>query len=699
IGGEITWKCMGTQDTFLISANIYRDCNGISISNQSINYILCGVGKNAISNTKMSAGVDVTPTSKTACNRSQSSTCVFPYGIQRYTFTATLALKKGIKTTCCDMVLSWELFNSRSYNAKDFYVEANLNRCIKPCDNSPYATNLPILITRKNQSKIFNYGVIDDDGDSLVYYMTDPLQGAGNKLSYNSPYSKKKPLWFAGFPNADSSWLPNFCGFHFDSATGDMQFMPIKTDQTIIVVKIQEWGKDSANQPYKKGDVMIDAQLIIIDTSTNHVPMLSGIDGTSQTEIHMCESHYKCFTINSYDADTTDTVFVDWNKGIPGATFINEKNKKHPKSIFCWQPKPQDVRSTPYTFVVNAMDDDSPINGRVSRAYSIYVHEHPQVNVIDSAKGCGDVVFYAFPKNNTDIAKYVWSIEDYDHSWIRYGNKISHHFRKPGTYKWRVDFENKWKCEGSDSGTYTMPQYLEAELPKDTSVCAYTNLFIPVKAYKGTPPYSYTWSTGGDKKKAYSTPTITRDTTIFVRVNDFTNCSNSDTMHIKVLPTPNMPTITQSNDSLYATKTSGNYQWMEDSTDIAGATHQYYKPTKFGKYKVRVTGGNGCFSLTNSYAYPSGVGIENSTNEFTLNIYPNPAKDILNIEVVNTNLVGFENLRGLEISLFNTLGQKVFEAKSKQTSYQIDLKNIPTGVYRVQVIAGESRAVKQVVKL
>ncbi|MCX6351546.1 MAG: T9SS type A sorting domain-containing protein [Bacteroidetes bacterium] len=859
LGAQVTWKCSG-KDTFDIQAIVYRDCNGIDMGSQNISYKLCGGSITSLT-TKMSTRLDITPTYKASCTRCKSSSCSMPYGIERFIFTAQLITTKA-KSTCCDIVLSWEqccrngaITTGISGN---FYVEAKMNRCIKPGDNSPYPTYAPVAIARRKEAKIFNFGVIDDDGDSLVYYFSDPLSGAGTKLSYSSPYSKTKPLKFLGWPNADSSWMPNKCGFHFDSANGDIKFVPTKIEHTVVVAVVEEWGKDSSGKTIKKGEIRIDADLIVIDSSVNHAPLISGIDSTTITDAHFCVNKAKCFSIYTYDSDTADTVSVSWNNGIPSASFIIGTNVKNPKSIFCWKPTASHARKMPYTFVVNAMDNVSPLNGRTFLSYRIYVDPLPTVQIVDTIKGCNDVVFYAFPKNNSTIIKYTWTLEDSGKLYLSTGNKVNHHYIKPGTYKWRIDFENSYQCISSDSGTITIPAFVNVKLPNDTIVCKNTKLSISSTYGGGTSPYQFLWSTG-DKINGYIAPVINKDT-LSLLVFDNNKCANSDTMHIRVFknsppnindersckgstvilqdtnikykasykwidlakgkiigtsssqaitdsgqyavivtdtfgcigydtanvyfnnpgsvipkkyaacygdtinmdggisdsaakwnwstinaspilvgntkkikyptttinpssmllvtlsqtykgvscssfdtmrlivhPLPPSPNVMQSHDTLFSSNlTAQYYQWSSDSVDIFGATNSWFHPTKNGKYKVKIIDSLGCSSTSNLFGYTY-TGIGNSSNELAFNIYPNPAKDILNIEIQNSNLIGFENQRGLEVSLFNTLGQKVYEAKGKESHHQIELKNIPAGIYMVQVVAGEKLAVRRTV--
>lgn len=64
-------------------------------------------------------------------------------------------------------------------------------------------------------------------------------------------------------------------------------------------------------------------------------------------------------------------------------------------------------------------------------------------------------------------------------------------------------------------------------------------------------------------------------------------------------------------------------------------------------------------------------------------VYPNPVKDVLNINT-NTNVA--------QIFVFNASGQKVYEQKASSKSPKIDVSKWPTGVYMIQVIDEKGNA-------
>ncbi|MDP1801483.1 MAG: T9SS type A sorting domain-containing protein [Bacteroidota bacterium] len=74
------------------------------------------------------------------------------------------------------------------------------------------------------------------------------------------------------------------------------------------------------------------------------------------------------------------------------------------------------------------------------------------------------------------------------------------------------------------------------------------------------------------------------------------------------------------------------------------------------------------------------VGVkENTTNNSSIKIYPNPTNDILNIDVdiINGN--------SSKLQILNSLGQIVREEKIKDPKSQINISQLPSGVYTLKV--------------
>lgn len=303
-------------------------------------------------------GVDITPVCKSSCTRCFSAACQFEYGIEKYTLTYIVDLSSAPKS-CCKVDVSWEQCCRNSAITTglandNFYAEVTLDRCVKPCDNSPKFTESPIAILCVGQDFIYNQGVVDKDVDSngqlldsLVFNFTKPLVGRNNPGSYSGNYTYKKPINYLGFPRSFKN-PPR--GIHLDPLTGDLQFRPMKKEQTVMTFSIKEYR----NGKYI-GEVRRDMQVIVVNCPKNKPPTISGINGSSKFRTSVCAGETVKFNVYTSDRDRKDTVRIGFNPGnLPGNPQWSDNNGKvkHPTGTFKWKTKQSYVSNLPYTFTV-----------------------------------------------------------------------------------------------------------------------------------------------------------------------------------------------------------------------------------------------------------------------------------------------------------------------------------------------------------
>jgi len=85
---------------------------------------------------------------------------------------------------------------------------------------------------------------------------------------------------------------------------------------------------------------------------------------------------------------------------------------------------------------------------------------------------------------------------------------------------------------------------------------------------------------------------------------------------------------------------------------------------------------------------------ENSRNRLNLKVYPNPASDKVIVELDN-------NLKPEKLSLSNTLGQVVWisrKTEAESTRLEIDLSQLPNGIYLLKADNRQGQSVFKVVK-
>ncbi|MEX0967020.1 MAG: PKD domain-containing protein [Bacteroidia bacterium] len=369
MASDIQWQCLG-DSTYRITIAIYRDCNGQELihgSRININGINCDFNRSVVA--IMASPVDITPVCAGICTRC-TRPCNFPYGIQKILLTTIVDFSD---VDCCQFEISWRM-NARNgiittgMANQYFFISAMLDICNAPCNNSPVFTNMPIGMACINQCIIYNQGVTDVEDDSLVYSFTPPLSNSTISGSYLPPFSFTRPLYFDGFPIADHTFNQTTClGFHLDSMNGDLKFKPTQSQVTVMAIKVEEFRNG-----LKIGEIRRDFQLIIMQCPANDIPVLSGINGTSQYSVATCPGQQICFDIYSEDEDVDDSLTMSWNNGIPGGIFTSTTAKR-PEGKFCWTPNENHVRQASYYFTVNLKDNACPLVATTASAFSVSV--------------------------------------------------------------------------------------------------------------------------------------------------------------------------------------------------------------------------------------------------------------------------------------------------------------------------------------
>lgn len=212
-----------------------------------------------------------------------------------------------------------------------------------------------------------------------------------------------------------------------------------------------------------------------------------------------------------------------------------------------------------------------------------------------------------------------------------------------------------------------------------TSFCPGGN--VQLNAGGGT---SYHWSTSS------TSSSITASSSGYYWVTATNNgCSDvSDSILVSLYTAPPTPTITQSSDTLYANPSTGYiYQWYLNSTAINGATNNYYHPLSNGLYYVQITNANSCIKMSSVYNY-IWVGINENSISNAVDIYPNPATDVLYIDV----------LQNSELEILNIEGQILRNLIINSDHATLDVSGFAEGLYFVKVKNERGFCVKKFVK-
>jgi hypothetical protein len=121
-----------------------------------------------------------------------------------------------------------------------------------------------------------------------------------------------------------------------------------------------------------------------------------------------------------------------------------------------------------------------------------------------------------------------------------------------------------------------------------------------------------------------------------------------------------------------------NYTWSNGSN----ASSIVVSPSITTTYSINGTDANGCSNtafITQSVSACTGIGKLNATS-YLLNIYPNPANDVLNIV---TSLNAGELV---SIQIINNLGQVLYQSEIHGNESNIPVNQLANGIYYVQLV-------------
>ena len=205
---------------------------------------------------------------------------------------------------------------------------------------------------------------------------------------------------------------------------------------------------------------------------------------------------------------------------------------------------------------------------------------------------------------------------------------------------------------------------------------------------------TYTGATVQWKKNASNIPGATSATYNAISTGNYScvttspcGTATSSSIAVSVLKNPvatiaaGGPTSFCEGGSVTLTETpvgGSTYQWYKGAAPIVGATSLSYVATTQGNYKCRVTKtATGCFKNSNSIAVfvTCKQGEELIPNN--MRIYPNPAYETITLE---TNSTVTKN-----IDIINSIGQIVNSINTAESSIEINISKLPSGLYFVVI--------------
>lgn len=135
--------------------------------------------------------------------------------------------------------------------------------------------------------------------------------------------------------------------------------------------------------------------------------------------------------------------------------------------------------------------------------------------------------------------------------------------------------------------------------------------------------------------------------------------------------------VTVSGNTLSAAQNNAEYIWLDCDaklTAIPNETEQTFTPTQNGRYAVQVITGE-C-SVISECVEITTVALNDYETHLSINIYPNPAKDVVMLSNVSI---------GTAITVYDLTGKMIYSAKTSSTQAVINTVGFANGVYQLQV--------------
>lgn len=487
MGADLTYRCLGNNQ-YEVTLTFYRDCAGVSapgsVSVSAVSGCISGQTVTAtLQKDPIFSSLEVTPLcpSQRLCsscvqNPGPNCTTIYP-GVEVYTYMGVIALPSA----CANWSLSWStccrnnaITNLNAPGSRDMYLNVLINNANGLCNNSPVFSALPTPYVCKDQLYNYNHGVIEPDGDSLVYSLINPMENNAAAIPYANPYTVASPL---------ASHIP----MTFNQVNGQIAMIPSLLQSAVMVVRVKEYRNGVL-----VGEIIRDIQVVILDCSsfTQIVPEVGHVQnpmgGTyiiDSISVGICPFNNLSFEVVGTDGNIGDSVFMwsNFETVFPGGTYTVTGNNPT-TTTFDWTPVLADTGT--HYFVVSVKDNNCPIVSTQSQAYAVTVLNETRAG--PDQKFCtvggpvtltarGGSLFHWTPRNTiVDAAP--------DSSWIKV-------FPTTTTlYKVSSD------CNHTDSTLVEVVPSYNYTIATDDTICKFeeSNLWISTDPVYS--PYQYTWT-------------------------------------------------------------------------------------------------------------------------------------------------------------------------------------------------------------
>lgn len=211
----------------------------------------------------------------------------------------------------------------------------------------------------------------------------------------------------------------------------------------------------------------------------------------------------------------------------------------------------------------------------------------------------------------------------------------------------------------------------------------------------GTQPYTFLWSNGATTQniQGIAAGTYTITITDANGCRSITTATVTDNSSVNVTFNSQNPGVANNDGSITASPNGGqgpySYSWSN------GGTTAQINNLAAGTYTVTITDANNCVKTASVTLTAPATGVGYVADITSVKLYPNPAKDVCNLQIE------LSRAQNIEIRMYNSIGQQVqnkYETNFKNGIVQIDVSELAPAVYTIRVQASGSNQTLRFVK-
>lgn len=262
-GGELLYEWV-SDSTYRIVFKFYRDCTGISVSNQVGLCITNSCGKPNIGGMLQLIATlpDGRPNGSVVAGGcpGYGNTCINTAstvpGYEEWWYDDTVTLSGKCSKWSFSVNITARNGSVNLSSLGNLYLEATLNNAAVTNNNSPIFSVKPVPYCVLNRQYYYNNGVVDADGDSLTFENIMPQNGGSicNGL----------PLSFVGASpalNIKTNPFQTNNTYKLDTTTGSISFVPGLSGSQTTTLLVKEYRNG-----IQVGSVIRDIQIQVIGT-------------------------------------------------------------------------------------------------------------------------------------------------------------------------------------------------------------------------------------------------------------------------------------------------------------------------------------------------------------------------------------------------------------------------------------------------